>query len=288
MTGFGVATAEYEAFSVTVEVRTVNSKSQDFSVRLPRAFGVREQEIKNLMAEKLERGKVSVSIDYTGKAVTKAKARVNRELVKMYCDDIIQSAQYAEVQPGDVFRTALTMPEAITYEQDEKDEEGDWKKIHAVAVAALEDCDKFRQTEGAKLKEKLTEYIDTIRKNLEEIIRRDPERFETMRKRLESRILEYVAPDQMDRNRFEQEVIYYIEKLDITEEKVRLETHLNHFTDSMNAGEGVGKKLGFIAQEIGREINTIGSKANDAGIQQLVVSMKDELEKIKEQSFNVL
>lgn len=291
MTGYGQANIETEKQAIAVEVRALNSKSQDFSVRLPRQFNDKELEIRTLLGKKMERGKVSLSIDVQSKGDVKAKLTVNRELVKAYFKDI--ESTYLEINPTghafDIFKIALSLPDAYISEQQSDNSASDyWPIVLETIEKAIDDCNKFRDAEGGTLQEKLTSYITTIRTLLTKVALRDPERLVAIRERISTHLQEVTKSEQFDANRFEQEMVYFVEKLDIEEEKTRLATHLDYFMETMSKGEDCGRKLGFIAQEIGREINTIGSKANDATIQKLVVEMKEELEKIKEQSLNIL
>ncbi|MBY0427047.1 MAG: YicC family protein [Cytophagales bacterium] len=291
MTGYGQANVETDKQVIAVEVRALNSKSQDFSVRLPRQYNEKELELRTLIGKKLERGKVSVSLEVQSKGELKAKLTVNRELVKAYYKDI--ESTYLEINPAahgfDIFRIALSLPDAYISDQATETSAADsWPIVLGAIENALDDCNKFRDAEGATLQEKLTGYITTIRSLLAKVAQRDPERLLAIRERVRTHLGEVISDDHFDANRFEQEMVYFVEKLDIEEEKTRLATHLDYFMETMLKGDDCGRKLGFIAQEIGREINTIGSKANDSTIQKLVVEMKEELEKIKEQSMNIL
>jgi len=291
MTGYGQANIETEKQAIAVEVRALNSKSQDFSIRLPRQFNDKELEIRTLLGKKLERGKVSLSIDVQSKGDVKAKLTVNRELVKAYYKDI--EATYLEINPAahafDLFKIALSLPDAyISDQQNDNSASESWPVVLQTIEKAIDDCNRFRDAEGATLQEKLTSYISSIRNLLAKVAQHDPERLLAIRERIRTHLNEVISSDHFDANRFEQEMVYFVEKLDIEEEKTRLATHLDYFIETIAKGDDCGRKLGFIAQEIGREINTIGSKANDAIIQKLVVEMKEELEKIKEQSLNIL
>lgn len=288
MTGFGVANIETPEFAVTVEVKSLNSKSLDLSLRIPKSINDKEFEIRTLVASQLERGKVNLSIEYTPKGDSKPKLVVNKAMVKAYYNDLLAVAQELNVDTKDLFRTALTLPDAYISEKDNENNEAQWSIIAEVINKALAECNKFREDEGNKLMQDLTQNINKIESLLAEVIAQDPARVANVREKLRKQIDELIDNKQYDQNRFEQELIYYIEKLDINEEKVRLKTHLDYFKQTLASDEANGKKLGFIGQEIGREINTIGSKANDAVVQKLVIQMKEELEKIKEQSLNVL
>lgn len=286
MTGYGKAVLDTSTLNVTVEVKTLNSKYLDANIRIPRAFSDKEIEVRNLLSEHLERGKVSITVDYR-KNQAEPSVKVNETLFQAYYKQFSNLASSVDAKDQDVFKLALQAPEVMAASEDSSAEE-DWKVIKGEIKKALTHCNEHRSAEGKGLVEKLATYINTIRVNLDGVEKQDPHRATHIRERLRNHMNEWMADDRVDENRFEQELIYYIEKLDIAEEKVRLGSHLDYFMEIMNKGGAQGKKLGFIAQEIGREINTMGAKANDAVIQKLVVGMKEELEKIKEQSLNLL
>ncbi len=288
MTGYGNAVAENEKVKVTVEVKSLNSKFLDLSLRLPKEYSDKEFEVRNLTSAILERGKISVTIDVQEKGEPKPVVSVNRALVKQYYDDLLETSRLAGAESSDLLRIALTMPKAINTEVESADNTEEWAVIFGALKNAFHKCGEFRIQEGNELASKLKEYIKNIEAFLLRIDEFDPQRIAAVRTKIMGHFEEYKMEETLDRNRFEQELIYYIEKLDISEEKVRLRNHMAYFVETMETGDGSGKKLGFIAQEIGREINTIGSKANDANIQRNVVGMKEELEKIKEQSLNIL
>lgn len=287
MTGYGNATVETSTFVLFAEVKSLNSKYLDLSLKLPKALADKELEVRNLL-QPLERGKVSFRAELQYKPGAAQKATINHELARSYFTELSQLAQSLDTKPGsDLFRMTLNMPEVVGQEE-KQDYEEEWHYLQEALGQALGNCHQHRQDEGQQLAEKLRGYIETIRQGLQAVEQLDPERIENLRKRIRERIEKYQVENEVDEGRFEQEMIYYIEKLDITEEKVRLASHLDYFLETMEAGQSSGKKLGFIAQEIGREINTIGSKAAEARIQKEVVQMKDELEKIKEQVLNVV
>jgi uncharacterized protein (TIGR00255 family) len=288
MTGYGLAVTETDTFTISAEVKTLNSKFMDLSLRLPKGYAEKELEIRNLITQILERGKVNVQVDVMRKGDVKPKVMVNRELVKAYYLDLEATAQYIGIVPTELFRMALQMPEVMVSDVSQQEDNSEIPLVIKTVTEALQKADLFRTDEGNSLKNKLREYIDKIGTGLSQIEQSDKRRMVTMRERLRERVQELSAQEGLDENRFEQELIYYIEKLDISEEKVRLKTHLDYFIEAMDSQDANGKKLGFIAQEIGREINTIGSKANDAEVQRYVINMKEELEKIKEQSLNVI
>jgi uncharacterized protein (TIGR00255 family) len=288
MTGFGVSSMETADFAVTVEAKSLNSKSLDLNLRIPKSINDKEFEIRALVSSQLERGKVNIGIEYTPKGESKPKLTVNKAIVKAYYNDLLAIANEVNADTKDLLRTALTLPDAYVSEKDNEDNEAQWFVIAEVIHKALQECNQFRLDEGNKLMQDLTQNINKIETLLAEIVAQDPTRVANVREKLRKQVEELIDNKQYDQNRFEQELIYYIEKLDINEEKVRLKTHLDYFRQTLASDEANGKKLGFIGQEIGREINTIGSKANDAVVQKLVIQMKEELEKIKEQSLNVL
>lgn len=281
MTGFGKSSLQLPTKKITVEIKSLNSKGLDLSVRMPSAFREMELKLRNQVAQKLERGKVDFSlfIEVTGEETL---SKINIPIIKAYM------AQMKELVDGDeteLLKMAVRMPDALKTERDEIDE-NEWKSIQEVIDQALENIHKFRITEGIALEKEFLVRISNILSLMNETVALDGERIENVKKRLRTAIDELSV--NVDENRFEQELIYYLEKMDITEEKVRLENHLNYFLETLAGTEANGRKLGFITQEIGREINTMGSKSNHAKMQKLVVQMKDELEKIKEQVLNIL
>lgn len=289
MTGFGSARLDTDQYSISVEIRSLNSKSMDLSVRVPRFLAEKEYEIRNMATKALIRGKVSVNVEYTKSKAQKAKSNINKELLQTYYKELEEAAELVGGSKQDLFRLALQMPDV--HQQDQGDagvEEADWGLVEPLIQEALASINSFRADEGKALTTEIMSYIDKIRILLAEIEKHDPVRMENIRNRIKSHMTELAVAENFDKNRFEQEMVYYIEKLDIAEEKVRLVNHLHYFTETVFLPEPTGKKLGFIAQELGREINTIGSKANDATIQHHVVDMKEELEKIKEQINNIL
>ena len=290
MTGFGAATLETDKLAVTVEVKTLNSKFSDVYCRLPRSLSNREIEIRNILQKELERGKIELNLNVVPKDEESAGTTVNRALVKAYYKDLMQTAKELgfDASNTEVLRMATMMPNAYNTNAVNADEaEDEWKMIVSVINQAITNCKEFRFQEGQITKIKFVEYSDIIGELLKLVIEQDPKRLPVIRERLEKSVADYINSENFDKNRFEQELIYYVEKYDISEEKVRLSNHLDYFKKELEIASN-GKKLNFIAQEIGREINTIGSKANDAVIQRLVVQMKDELEKIKEQTMNIL
>ena len=286
MTGFGKATCEVGTKKLTIEIKSLNSKQLDLFSRLPNIYKEKELELRNYVAQKLERGKVefSISMDSINGAQPN---QINKTLVKSYYEEIKSLSQELGVEPpADWMRILLKMPDVMKMEAAEL-EETDWKIIRMAFEEAVNDLIGFRQKEGESLKKVFLQKIENIRNLLVQVEPYEKERVE----KIKTRILENLSSlkqVEIDKNRFEQEMIYYIEKLDVNEEKNRLRQHLDYFIETMNAEGASGKKLGFIAQEIGREINTLGSKSNHPEMQKIVVMMKDELEQIKEQVLNVL
>lgn len=288
MTGFGVSNLETENMNIQVEVRSINSKSQDFSIRLPRRFQEKEYELKTILTQLLDRGKVSIQVEIVGKGKVKPKLTINPDIFKAYAEDLKLNAEAAQLDCSNLLNAVLTLPEVFDTEKQESQTDNSWNEVLNCIQIAILGCDNFRKDEGEKLQIQIQNCLAIIEDRLNKIAEKDSDRLLKIRDKIKSKLEEFLPSDKIDTNRFEQELIYYIEKLDISEEKVRLKTHIDYFLETMNSKEANGKKLGFITQEIGREINTIGSKANDANIQKWVVEMKDELEKIKEQSMNIL
>ena len=288
MTGYGVAGFENEHLAIQVEVRTLNSKMLDLSIRSPRQFADKESEIRNRAQAILDRGKVSISIDFLVKGNQSLPVQLNEDLFKTYYATFERLAASVGEKGTDLFKLALQAPQVMVSTAMDREDSEDWAQVKVALEEALIRCESFRVDEGASLFVKLKENIDLIRQGWQSIKAEEPNRKEKIQSRIRGHFSQWMDEHAFDANRFEQELIYYFEKIDINEELVRLETHLDYFMKCMDTEVSQGKKLGFISQEIGREINTIGSKANDAGIQKLVIQMKDELEKIKEQSLNVL
>ena len=281
MTGFGKHTIQLPTKKITVELKSLNSKNLDINVRMPSIYREKELELRKIIAEGLQRGKVDFGlfVEITGEETT---SEVNEGVVKEYMKQLSSLAKGEEIK---LLEMALRLPDSLKTGRDEIDEE-EYSAILKSLHKAMEALINFRSSEGAVLEKDFEERIVSLTQLLKEIDELDPERLSTIRPRLVKAVQDLKT--EVDANRFEQEVMYYLEKYDITEEKVRLSNHLKYFTDTLNSEHSNGKKLGFISQEIGREINTIGSKANYAPMQKLVVQMKDTLEKIKEQMLNVL
>ena len=287
MTGFGKAVAEIPGKKITVEVRSLNSKQLDLNLRIPYVYKEKELELRSDVSKQIERGKVDLSV-YTESTQETLPIAINKTLVKTYYKELKALSEELNEENQNLMALILKMPDVMKAEREvvELDEE-EWNQVKSTVNKAIEAFQKFRFDEGKILASEFNSRIGIIYELLTEVMSNDAVRVETIRTRIKNNIAELVEKEKIDENRFEQELIYYIEKLDITEEKLRLKTHLDYFLKTMQE-PGCGRKLGFISQEIGREINTIGSKANDATIQKMVVQMKDELEKIKEQMLNVL
>lgn len=282
MTGFGKATLQLPSKKITVEIKSLNSKGLDLNTRMPSVFREMELGIRNQLSTRLERGKIDFSlyVEVTGEETA---SKINSPIVKGYMTQmraIIPNADEIEL-----FKMAVRMPDALKTEREEIDE-NEWNKIQSVINEALDNSIQFRRDEGLSLEKEFKLRIANINQFMVEAVSFDAERIETVKTRLRTALAE--LKENVDENRFEQELIFYLEKYDITEEKVRLENHLNYFIETVAGTEANGRKLGFITQEMGREINTMGSKSNHTEMQKLVVMMKDELEKIKEQVLNVL
>ncbi len=282
MTGFGKATLQLPTKKITVEVKSLNSKGLDLNVRMPSLYREMELGLRNQIALKLERGKVDFSI-FIESTAEQTSTTVNVPIVKGYMEQL--RAVYAEADEVELMKIAIRMPDTMKIEREEIDEK-DWAQIETAINEALQNILNFRKDEGQSLEKEFQLRIANIRQYMNEALALDPERVQAIKDRLQTAIAELKV--NVDENRFEQELIYYLEKLDITEEKVRLTNHLDYFLETIKGTEANGRKLGFITQEMGREINTMGSKSNHAQMQKLVVQMKDELEKIKEQVLNVL
>lgn len=286
MTGFGKASAEFNKRKITVEVKSLNSKQLDLSVRLPNLYKENEMAVRNLLSRVLERGKVDFLI-YIENIGTETATQINQTLLEGYYLQIKETAERLGIDtPQDWFQVLLRIPDVLKYETQEVDEE-EWGFVMKIVEEALNQLQSFRKQEGDMLNKLFEEKIANISALLSDIEPHEAERVEKVKGRI-TEALQKIEDFDYDKNRFEQEMIYYIEKLDINEEKSRLSNHLKYFLETKNSGSGQGKKLGFIAQEMGREINTMGSKSNHAEMQQIVVRMKDELEQIKEQVLNVL
>jgi len=281
MTGYGKSVLQLPNKKISIEIKSLNSKNLDSYVRTPSLYREKELHIRKLIGSNLERGKIDFSlfIENNGEEIS---TQLNKPIVKKYMKQLHEIVGGNEIE---LLKMAVRMPEALNTERDEIDE-NEWKTIENEIITTLEKIKQYRADEGLALEKEFKSRIENIDALLTQVIEIDPERIIAVRERLLKGVSD--LKEKVDENRFEQELVYYIEKFDITEEKVRLQNHLEYFTTSIDSQDSNGKKLGFIAQEIGREVNTIGSKANYAPMQKLVVQMKDELEKVKEQLLNVL
>ncbi|OEK05481.1 YicC/YloC family endoribonuclease [Roseivirga misakiensis] len=289
MTGFGLSKGQQNGYSVAVELKSLNSKFLDAQIRIPKNFLDKELEIRGLLTKGLNRGKVNLSIELTTDTVAVEAQEVNQKLFNAYYKEYEGLADQVGASKDDLFRLALHSPEVIAPQViDEAAINEQWAFIQLHLAKAIEALGEFRAQEGASLEHELKSYIANIGNYLKEIEEHDPERVKVVKERIQKHQQDLSTSDEFDENRFEQEMIYYIEKFDISEEIVRLTNHLSYFNEVMAEQQSQGKKLGFVSQEIGREINTIGSKANYAPVQKLVVCMKDDLEKIKEQLLNII
>ncbi len=281
MTGYGKSTIQLPTKKISIELKSLNSKNLDLNARMPSMYREKELTIRKFVASNLTRGKIDFSL-YMEMTGEETSAQINEGVLKKYMN---QLKNIVHANDTELLKMAIKMPDALKTEREEIDEK-EWQLIDKEIKNTVIKIQKYRKEEGSALEKDFLFRIQNIATLLSQVMDVDPDRIESVRLRLEKSVSE--LKERVDENRFEQELIYYIEKYDITEEKVRLENHIDYFTKSLNSKDSNGKKLGFISQEIGREINTIGSKANYAPMQKLVVQMKDELEKIKEQLLNVL
>ena len=291
MTGYGIAHRETDHYTATVEIKSLNSKTLDLSLRLPRFLQDRELELRNLLGKSLIRGKINLNFEVSRTAGVRAATIFNREALVAAFQEVRAVAQELGLPTSEeTLLAALRLPGVLAGADHtaEPEVEITWDELLPLVHEALERINQFRRDEGQALTTEILGYIDHIRVALADVERHDPTRITQVRQRLQNHLAELASAENFNASRFEQEVLYYIEKLDIAEEKVRLINHLHYFTETVYLPEPTGKKLAFISQEIGREINTIGSKANDSTIQHLVVGTKEELEKIKEQINNIL
>lgn len=288
MTGYGKATAELSDKKINVEIKSLNSKAMDLSTRIAPLYREKEIEIRNEIAKALERGKVDFSLWIDKKDACELITPINQDVVVAYYERIRTISETTGIPaPEDWFSTLLRMPDVMTKNDIQELSEEEWKAVHATVLQAIQNLVDFRIQEGAALEKKFREKISNIAKLLTSVDPYEKERVEKIKERITDALEKTISVDY-DKNRLEQELIYYIEKLDVNEEKQRLGNHLKYFINTLETGTGQGKKLGFIAQEMGREINTLGSKSNHAEMQKIVVQMKDELEQIKEQVLNVM
>ena len=281
MTGFGKHMVQLPSKKITIELKSLNSKSLDINARMPSAYREKELQLRKTIASSLIRGKIDFGL-YVEMTGNETSSVVNEGVLRQYMEQLKSIADGEDIR---LMEMALRLPDALKTDREDIDE-SEYKIIQDTLENALKEINDFRTEEGVVLEKDFIERISSIKNLLKNVAQMDPDRLATIRERLEKAVADLKT--EVDANRFEQELIYYLEKYDITEEKVRLDNHLDYFIETMKSADSNGKKLGFISQEIGREINTIGSKANYAPMQQLVVQMKDELEKVKEQMLNVL
>ncbi len=287
MTGYGKAVKELPNKKITVEIKSLNSKQLDLAMRVPSFYREKELDVRSYLAGRIGRGKVDFAM-FCETQQAERVARIDQDAVRQYYQQLsaIKAANGMEGET-DFMRIIMSLPDVVKVEQPELDER-EWEQVMDCVREATDNFISFRQQEGLALAKDLLSHVDLIENYSFEVPKYEKERVEKIKTRIQSNLDEIIAKDKVDQNRLEQELIYYIEKLDINEEKVRLANHIKYFRETIDTDADAGKKLGFIAQEMGREINTLGSKANQAEMQRLVVRMKDELEKIKEQVLNVL
>jgi uncharacterized protein (TIGR00255 family) len=287
MTGYGLAIADQENVKFSVEIKSLNSKFLELNLKLPRAFSEKELLLRNICSKDIERGKVNIAINVDRGEESLKGATINAALLGKYYKQLQEINISLGADSSNLLQAVLNFPDVISYTEEEINE-GDWDILNSTFLKALANFNEFRADEGKVLKADLELRIKNILQLFSEVEVLEPLRIPSIKARLNQFLEENVGKVNVDQNRLEQELIYYIDKLDITEEKIRLKSHCDYFIETLKSKDANGKKLGFISQEIGREINTMGAKANDAQIQQLVVGMKEELEKIKEQLLNVL
>ncbi len=287
MTGYGASVTDLANGKYTVELKSLNSKFLELNIKLPKAFSDKEFFLRNECSKLLERGKVMLSISADVTDAGSKAATINKDLFAHYYAELKSIAQATGAEANNLMPVVLNLPEVVKYDESSVSED-EWKLMLSTFYKAIDAFQQFRADEGAVLENDLTSRINNILNFMALVERDEPNRVPAIKEKLNTMLAEAVGKENVDQNRLEQELIYYIDKLDITEEKVRLKSHCNYFNETLKNKDANGKKLGFISQEIGREINTMGSKANDANIQRYVVGMKEELEKIKEQLLNVL
>lgn len=287
MTGYGASTKDLESGKYTVELKSLNSKFLELNIKLPKAFSDKEFFLRTECSKLLERGKVMLSITAESNDTGSKAATINKDLLKHYYTELKTAASDLGENGDNLMAIAVGLPEVVKYDENSVSED-EWKQMLATFYEAEKNFQQFRLDEGAVLELDLISRIESILNFMSLVERDEPNRVPAIKEKLNNMLADAVGKENVDQNRLEQELIYYIDKLDITEEKVRLKSHCNYFIETLKDKDANGKKLGFISQEIGREINTMGSKANDANIQRYVVGMKEELEKIKEQLLNVL
>ena len=287
MTGYGRAEKSYQNKTITIEIRSLNSKQSDVNIKLPPVLKEKELELRKRISERLERGKISCLVTYEFTSQEQAPS-LNNAVIRSYIKQIKRISEDLRIDfDSRLLQAALQMPDVIDREEGAPDEK-EWEAVLQALEDALKEAVEFREQEGGAIERDFRERMDVLEQYLDQIEPYENARVEKVKERLQERLKALRNDFEVDQNRFEQELVYYLEKLDITEEKVRLKNHFSYFRDLLDEKNSVGKKLNFLTQEIGREINTIGSKSNDSDMQRIVVQMKDELEKIREQVLNVL
>ncbi len=287
MTGFGSGAAENENISVQVELKALNGKYLDLNLRLPKSYQSKELHLRKLFQSQMERGSVQAFYNIENKKVNPGQYVINKELAKYYFDEISELGFELGANMTDLLVKIMDFPDVLTVKEADEQLEANWAIIYQASEEAIASLNLFRSQEGQALGKAMEESVIVIQAMVDKVIAFEPERVDSIRERIATNLEEFIGMENIDRNRFEQELIYFLEKMDIAEEKTRLIQHCRFFLDNLYKDSG-GKKLGFIAQEMGREINTMGSKSYHFGIQQAVVTMKEELEKIKEQVLNIL
>lgn len=287
MTGYGASVKDLESGKFTVEIKALNSKFLELNLKLPKAFSDKEFFLRTECGKLIERGKVMLNIIVENADSSLKAATINKDLLKHYYNELKSVASDLNEQNNNLMALALNLPEVVKYDEQSVSED-EWKIMLETFYKAIDDFQQFRQDEGDTLEKDLIFRIERILELMSMVVKEEPNRVPAIKEKLNTMLADAVGKENIDENRLEQELIYYIDKLDITEEKVRLKSHCDYFIETLKNKDANGKKLGFISQEIGREINTMGSKANDANLQRYVVGMKEELEKIKEQLLNVL
>lgn len=286
MTGYGKAVCELSSRTISIEVKSLNSKSLDLNIRIPSVFKEKELQIRNLIAQHLDRGKVDFSI-YSENKPGVSQSRINLPAIETYYQQFREIPFFSNLSDEAILTNIMRLPDSVDSGREEIGEE-EWPILEAEIISVLQQVDEFRRTEGIQLRKDVLLRLDTILNLIPKVEEYEPDRINRIKVRIQEQLTDILTNNTIDSNRFEQELIFYLEKLDITEEKVRLKAHCEFFREVSNQPEPGGKKLGFIVQEMGREINTMGSKASHQQIQRIVVEMKDELEKIKEQLLNIL
>jgi len=286
MTGFGNAKIEIKNKIFNIQIKSLNSKQLDISLKIPQDYFDKENYIRNIIAKKLTRGKIILNLQVENNSALN-NTSINKEIIYNYIEQIKEIEKETGIKEQNILQTVFKLPN-VFYTEESETIEKEWLQIEKLINKAINELQNFRTQEGKAMQNDITKHIKSIEQLLNKISDFEQNRIKNIKHRIQNSLKEYLSNENIDKERFEQEIIYFLEKLDITEEKIRLKNHCNFFIQTTKNKTPVGKKLNFIAQEIGREINTIGSKANDMNIQKIVVEMKDELEKVKEQLLNIL